>query len=130
GVKVVERPFEVNTRARSLPGPVDDPDLVEEVALDLLDEFADVRVRKLGVRVSKLDFAESDQATLAGFDAADRSGGETSESFGSRSTDGVDGNKLTDWVGAEPSVGSEGHDRSDARPRRSGDGQASLDEWD
>jgi len=130
GIKVVEPPFEVNTRARSLPGPVDDPDLVEEVALDLLDEFADVRVRKLGVRVSKLDFAESDQATLAGFDAADRSGGETSESFGSRSTDGVDGNKLTDWVGAEPSVGSEGHDRSDARPRRSGDGQASLDEWD
>jgi len=56
GVKVVTPPFDVNTRARSLPGPVDDPDLVERVALDLLSEFADDRVRKLGVRVSNLDF--------------------------------------------------------------------------
>jgi len=72
GIKAVEPPFDVNTRARSLPGPVDDPDLVESVALDLLDEFDDDRVRKLGVRVSKLDFAESDQATLAGFDGDER----------------------------------------------------------
>lgn len=70
GIKAVEPPYEVNTRARSLPGPVDDPDLVESVALDLLGEFAGDRVRKLGVRVSKLDFAESDQATLGGFDAS------------------------------------------------------------
>jgi len=128
GIKVVEPPFEMNTRARSLPGPVDDPDLVEEVTLDLLGEFEDVRVRKLGVRVSKLDFAESDQATLSGFEAADRSGTEASESSGSRSAGGVDGNKLTDWIGAVPTV--EGGGKSDDRPRRPEDGQASLDEWD
>ena len=68
GIKAVEPPFDVNTRARSLPGPVDDPELVEAIALDLLTEFADDQVRKLGVRVSKLDFADSDQATLSGFD--------------------------------------------------------------
>lgn len=66
-VKVVTPPFEVNTRARSLSGPVDDPELVEEVALDLLAEFADARVRKLGVRVSNLDFADADQASLTGW---------------------------------------------------------------
>ena len=63
GVKVVTPPFDVNTRARSLPGPVDDPDLVERVALELLAEFADDRVRKLGVRVSNLEFG-GEQAKL------------------------------------------------------------------
>ncbi|MGM0718826.1 MAG: DNA polymerase IV, partial [Halobacteriota archaeon] len=51
GIKVVTPPFEVNTRASSLSGPVDEPELVESIALDLLDEFAEARVRKLGVRV-------------------------------------------------------------------------------
>jgi len=70
GVKVVTPPYDVHTRARSLPGPVDDPDLVEEVALDLLSEFADDRVRKVGVRVSKLSFGAADQASLDGFEDA------------------------------------------------------------
>jgi DNA polymerase IV (DinB-like DNA polymerase) len=143
GIKAGEPPYDVNTRARSLPGPVDDPDLVESVAFDLLAEFADDRVRKLGVRVSNLDFAESDQATLGGFEpsdggggdrrgdrAADR-GGRTRES-GTRSaaTDG-DGGKLTDWVDGEPSAGGEG-ETDEARDRRAnerGDGQASLGDW-
>jgi len=64
GIKVVTPPFDVSTRARSLPGPVDDPDLVESVALDLLEEFEGERVRKVGVRVSNLSFEESDQASL------------------------------------------------------------------
>jgi DNA polymerase IV (DinB-like DNA polymerase) len=67
---VVRPPFDVNTRARSLSGPVDDPDLVEEIALDLLGEFSDDRVRKLGVRVSNLDFAEADQSSLDSWDSA------------------------------------------------------------
>ncbi|MFB6308921.1 MAG: DNA polymerase IV [Haloarculaceae archaeon] len=67
GVKVVTPPFEVNTRAHSLPGPVDDPDLVESVALDLLDEFEGVHVRKVGVRVSKLSFEAGEQASLDGW---------------------------------------------------------------
>jgi DNA polymerase IV (DinB-like DNA polymerase) len=67
GVKVVQPPFDVNTRARSLSGPVDDPGLVEAVALDLLSEFRDAEVRKLGVRVSNLDFTGADQATIDGW---------------------------------------------------------------
>jgi DNA polymerase IV (DinB-like DNA polymerase) len=74
GVKVVRLPFDVNTRARSLSGPVDDPDLVEAVALDLLSEFDDAEVRKLGVRVSNLDFTGADQATIDGW-AGQESGG-------------------------------------------------------
>jgi DNA polymerase IV (DinB-like DNA polymerase) len=71
GIKVVEPPFDINTRARSLPGPVADADLVESVALDLLAEFADVPVRKLGVRVSNLDFSAGEQASLAGFEGSE-----------------------------------------------------------
>jgi len=68
GIKVVEPPFDVNTRAHSLPGPVDDPDLVESVALDLLSEFEGQEIRKVGVRVSNLDFSAGRQASLTGFD--------------------------------------------------------------
>ena len=69
GIKVVTTPYDVNTRAESLSGPVDDPDLVEETALSLLTEFADSEVRKLGVRVSKLSFAAGEQASLDGFES-------------------------------------------------------------
>jgi DNA polymerase IV (DinB-like DNA polymerase) len=78
GVKVVEPPFEVHTRARSLPGPVEDAALVESVALDLLAEFEGRRVRKLGVRVSNLSFDEREQVSLGSY--ADSEG----------TTDGVD----------------------------------------
>ncbi|PAU83520.1 DNA polymerase IV [Halorubrum salipaludis] len=129
GIKAVEPPYEVNTRARSLPGPVDDPDLVESTALDLLDEFAGDRVRKLGVRVSKLDFAESDQATLGGFDAAE---GEEGGTAGGRSAPAAgDGGKLTDWVGGDPRAndGDEPDENGSRRTGERGDGQASLGDW-
>ncbi|QLG48180.1 DNA polymerase Y family protein [Natrinema halophilum] len=64
GVKAVTPPYDVNTRERSLPGPVDDPDLVDRIAHDLFAEFEDVPVRKLGVRVANLEFAAEDQASL------------------------------------------------------------------
>lgn|GEM_PF-70999 len=86
GIKVVLPPFDVNTRARSLPGPVDDPDLVEEVALDLLTEFDDETPRKVGVRVSNLSFADADQSTLGGWD-------------GEQSADGLDANASETAVG-------------------------------
>lgn len=75
GVKVVTPPYDVHTRAESLPGPVDDPGLVHDVSQDLLDEFAGDAVRKVGVRVSNLDFSERDQASLAGFGSDEPSGG-------------------------------------------------------
>ena len=69
GIKAVTPPYEVNTRERSLPGPVDDPDLIAEVATELLAEFDEVPVRKLGVRVANLTFDEADQASLDGWGA-------------------------------------------------------------
>ena len=74
GVKVVRPPFDVNTRERSLSGPVDDPALVERVALELLSEFASETVRKVGVRVSNLTFGAGEQVRLAGYDSALQSG--------------------------------------------------------
>jgi len=71
GIKIVLPPFDVRTRSRSLPGPVSDPPLVEEAALDLLGEFADDRVRKLGVRLSNLSFGSEKQPSLAAFEEAD-----------------------------------------------------------
>ena len=126
GIKAVCPPFDVNTRARSLSGPVDDPDLVETVALDLLEEFDDEAVRKLGVRVSNLDFADSDQATLAGFDADDdRPRAEP----GSVDDNRGDGERLTDWIGAEPTAENDGADHSGRRPPDLDEDQASLGDW-
>ena len=65
GIKVVEPPFDINTRERSLSGPIQDQELLEGVALDLLEGFAEASVRKLGVRVSNLSFAEQRQASLS-----------------------------------------------------------------
>lgn len=64
GIKVVTPPFDVHTRARSLSGPVDDPPLAETIALDLIEEFEEQSIRKLGVRVSNLAFVEADQSSL------------------------------------------------------------------
>jgi DNA polymerase IV (DinB-like DNA polymerase) len=68
GIKAVTPPYDVNTRERSLPGPVADPDLVRDVAFDLLSEFAGDPVRKLGVRVSNLQFGAAEQARLDGWE--------------------------------------------------------------
>ncbi|WP_158056845.1 DNA polymerase Y family protein [Halorussus halophilus] len=101
GIKAVTPPYDVNTRAKSLPGPVDDPELVEEVALELLAEFEDDVVRKVGVRVSNLSFADAEQASLSGWEGVDGGG---SGDGGERSED--DRERLGD-VG-EPSNPTEG----------------------
>ncbi|WP_254768054.1 DNA polymerase IV [Salinilacihabitans rarus] len=67
GVKAVTPPYDVNTRERSLPGPVDDPDLVARLARDLFAEFESEPVRKLGVRVANLEFTGAEQASLDGW---------------------------------------------------------------
>jgi DNA polymerase IV (DinB-like DNA polymerase) len=64
GFRVIETPYEVTRRSRSLPGHVDDPGVVEDIALDLLTEFRDAEVRKLGVRLSNLTHADQEQAGL------------------------------------------------------------------
>ncbi|ELZ13481.1 DNA polymerase IV [Halovivax asiaticus JCM 14624] len=70
GVKAVLPPYDVNTRERSLSGPIDDVDLVVDIARDLFTEFADDRVRKLGVKVANLEFGAADQAKLDGWEDA------------------------------------------------------------
>jgi len=122
GIKVVTPPFEVNTRASSLSGPVDEPELVESIALDLLDEFAEARIRKLGVRVSNLDFHGQDQARLDGF-----------ESRATRNDDSeieradCSGGQLSDWVDTEYESADQAAetDRQTAR-----EGQSSLAEFE
>jgi DNA polymerase IV (DinB-like DNA polymerase) len=88
GIKVVTPPYDVNTRARSLPGPVEDADLLESVALDLLTEFEDDRVRKVGVRVSNLSFTEENQASLDGW-SDDGDGDDATRSDRVEEVDGV-----------------------------------------
>jgi DNA polymerase IV (DinB-like DNA polymerase) len=137
GIKVVRPPFDVNTRERSLPGPVDEPDLVEEVALDLLTEFDDDEVRKLGVRVSKLSFAGGDQSSLdgwerdgegrAGSDAASRPGLERAGGDGGTRAD--EGVTLTDFEGGatgDPGAVPERETDGDS----DADGQASLGDFE
>ena len=77
GIKVVTPPYDVHTRERSLPGPVADADLVREVAGDLLAEFEGDTIRKLGVRVSNLQFGAAAQARLDGWDGDDTPAGTT-----------------------------------------------------
>ena len=137
GIKVVCPPFDVNTRERSLPGPVDDPDLVERVAVELLTEFADNEARKLGVRVSNLDFADADQSTLTGFDttetavghpaASDETGDVPSDTDppSRLPADAEPRETLTDWL-ADDTETDEPVRRDGERPP---DGQASLGEW-
>jgi DNA polymerase IV (DinB-like DNA polymerase) len=87
GIKVVIPPYDVNTRERSLSGPVDAPDLVEDVALELLSEFAGEPARKVGVRVSNLSFASGEQARLDGWDGGEPPG---SAGAGGDAADGAD----------------------------------------
>ncbi|MFB6224775.1 MAG: DNA polymerase IV [Haloarcula sp.] len=96
GIKVVTPPFDVNTRARSLPGPVEEPSLVTRVALELLGEFDDEPVRKVGVRVSNLDFSAGEQANLNGF------GADTG------TDDSVDGTRASDGSATTKGRGDEG----------------------
>ncbi|MXR51349.1 DNA polymerase IV [Halovenus sp. WSH3] len=71
GIKAVAPPFEVRTRARSLPGPVADEALLQEVAAELFGEFAGQRLRKVGVRVSNLSFGADEQPSLSAFGGDD-----------------------------------------------------------
>ena len=112
----------MNTRARSLPGPVADADLVRSVALDLLTEFEDAAVRKVGVRVSNLDFSAGEQADLTGFDGEGASERPTSRTPDTAADDAGEGQvRLTAFEEAEEGERSLGEE--------SGDGQASLDEF-
>ena len=108
GIKVVVPPYDINTRERSLSGPVDAPDLVEEVALELLSEFEGEPARKVGVRVSNLSFASGEQSRLDGWDGGDTDGGVAEPDAEAPASGGID---------ADASTGSTG-------------GQVSLDEFD
>lgn len=132
GIKVVEPPFDVNTRATSLSGLVDDPNLVVEVATDLLSEFEGVRVRKLGVKVATLDFEPIDQATLGGFDSEDISiGGEFSndenkDSCSISSDENEDPSSVSSGENEDSSSASSDPNRSDVDRHT---GQTTLSEF-
>ena len=78
GIKVVHPPFDTNTREQTFGGPFADAQLVESTALELLDEFEGEAIRKVGVRVSNLDFA-ADQVPRETWGDAEGSSDETDE---------------------------------------------------
>ncbi len=144
GIKVVTPPFESNTRASSLSGPVDNPTLVERIALDLLSEFGDERVRKLGVRVSNLSFADGEQVQLGGFDSdvdgsqrtektATTRNGDSSDEPGASAEKTADGSVTHDGVALDSQL-SEWIERYGAaetvRDASADDGQSSLAEFE
>ncbi|WP_226041968.1 DNA polymerase IV [Natrinema sp. DC36] len=100
GVKAVTPPYDVNTRERSLSGPIDDPELVDRIARDLFTEFESDPVRKLGVRVANLEFVAADQASLESWE---------------RSEDGSETDASDELSDAEP----------DSEPEPAGDERAS-----
>jgi len=134
GVKAVEPPFDVNTRERSLPGPVDDPELVESAALDLFAEFEDVPVRKVGVRVANLAFTDRDQPSLDSFGgtteaatgtAAARESNEAGAAPHDESGNGHEpGGDDAEGAGGSESTARGGH-KTDTLPR----GQSSLTDF-
>jgi DNA polymerase-4 len=66
GIKVRLDDFSTHTRARTLAAPVNSPDEVGRVALELLRDFAPPRpVRLLGVRVAGLSFGSEQPEQLA-----------------------------------------------------------------
>lgn len=87
GIKVVTPPFDVQSRAKSLPGPVEDWELLESVALGLFEEFEGQPVRKLGVKISKLAFTDETQPTLAHWRDDTESGGSEELSGGRTEAD-------------------------------------------
>ncbi|SEP89219.1 DNA polymerase IV [Natrinema salaciae] len=98
GVKAVTPPYDVNTRERSLPGPIDDPELVDRIARDLFAEFEVEPVRKLGVRVANLEFAAADQASLESWER---------DAAASESEAEVDGDSTAEDTDAGPESESE-----------------------
>ncbi len=138
GVKAVLPPFDVNTREQSLPGPVDDPDLVVDIALELFEEFDHDPVRKLGVKVANLEFSEAEQPS---FDDIDWERGQRQETDSSvdedtEATDRPDGQLALDALAAhveDSSAGSSGSPSRTDAARECGDAadnaQRSLDEF-
>ena len=64
GIKVIMPPFDKYRREQSLSGPTDDPDVVQDVAMNLLREFSNNSVRKLGVSVSNINYSGQRQTGL------------------------------------------------------------------
>ncbi|SFG10480.1 DNA polymerase IV (DinB-like DNA polymerase) [Halopelagius inordinatus] len=135
GIKVIVPPYDVNTRERSLSGPVDEPALVEDVAFDLLSEFEDDAARKVGVRVSNLSFTDADQSSLDGWESAaaeSASDGERSTGTEKDRTEFDDSAEspptLTDFdAEADGDANADGGEDADgAAEADSRDGQASL----
>jgi len=127
GIKVVVPPYDVNTRAQSLSGPVDDPELVREVAVDLLSEFDDEAARKVGVRVSNLSFADADQSSLDGWEGA--ADGETESPPSDARAAESSATESADDATADGTDDARRHGSENARGTGS-DGQVSLGDFD
>jgi DNA polymerase IV (DinB-like DNA polymerase) len=129
-IKVVTPPFEVHTRAESLPGPVEDPSLVATVAGSLFEEFEGERVRKLGVRVSNLSFTEGEQPTLQQWtdDATTATGPPPADR--EASTGVLDADDTAEETDSSAPTGGEAGREGSETGRQRPDGQRSLHEYE
>ncbi|EMA31371.1 DNA polymerase Y family protein [Halobiforma nitratireducens] len=126
GVKAVTPPYDVNTRERSLPGPVDDPALVDRIARELFTEFDTEPVRKVGVRVANLEFASADQASLDGWETGKQdTGDDASDSTGASSMAEVGDDSHPD-SDSESDSESRSNTNVDSTPTLPSSGQTSL----
>ena len=120
-ITVVRPPSDVNSRARSLPGPVCDGALIKAVALDLLDEFDGERIRKVRVCVSNLEFTSGGQSSLDRWDADQVDRGAVTEN-GAMEANSGDGE-------APGTTATENADRRSDDRAGSSSGQASLTDF-
>jgi len=132
-IKVVTPPFDVHTRAESLPGPVDDPELVASIATDLFAEFEGTQVRKLGVRVSNLSFADGDQPSLqqwAGEEAGEAGNPGAEPEGDPRAQTDASATEATEQATVEGSQGEEIAERESPEAEQPADGQRRLGDFD
>ncbi|AEH37346.1 DNA polymerase Y family protein [Halopiger xanaduensis] len=134
GVKAVTPPYDVNTRERSLPGPVDDPELVDRIANELFAEFEDEPVRKVGVRVANLEFSAADQASLDGWDGVGSDDGNVNPSGSVTNADSetepaLESDSTADEAGTDDAPADGAPDASADALEERADGQASLTDF-
>ena len=68
GIKVIEPPYKIHTREISFGTATNDPNLISTSAMDLLKDFHEISVRKMGVKVSNLSFHGVEQTKINQWD--------------------------------------------------------------
>ena len=68
GIKIIEPPYKIHTREISFGTATNDPNLISTSAINLLKDFRETSVRKMGVKVSNLSFHGVEQTKINQWD--------------------------------------------------------------